>query len=95
MEFPFAVSPLTLFGRTGRRGKAAATKAPRIFDQRRTDRLGDIAQYPVANPAPFPRECGSIQTRRLGVGERIAIASDHAAVEMKAMLVAHLQAERA
>ena len=29
---------------------------------------------------------------RLGVGERIVIASDHAAVEMKAMLVAHLQA---
>jgi ribose 5-phosphate isomerase B len=27
-----------------------------------------------------------------GVGERIVIASDHAAVEMKAMLVAHLQA---
>ena len=28
---------------------------------------------------------------RLGVGERIVIASDHAAVEMKAMLVAHLE----
>jgi ribose 5-phosphate isomerase B len=28
----------------------------------------------------------------LDVGERIVIASDHAAVEMKAMLVAHLQA---
>ena len=27
------------------------------------------------------------------MGERIVIASDHAAVEMKAMLVAHLQAE--
>ena len=26
------------------------------------------------------------------MGERIVIASDHAAVEMKAMLVAHLQA---
>ena len=35
----------------------------------------------------------AILTGRLGVGERIVIASDHAAIDMKAMLVAHLQAE--
>ena len=35
----------------------------------------------------------AFHTGRLGVGERIVIASDHAAVEMKAMLVTHLQAE--
>ncbi len=34
----------------------------------------------------------AILTGRLGVGERIVIASDHAAVEMKAMLIAFLEA---
>ena len=92
MEFPFAVSPLTLFGRTGRRGKGMPTKGRSFRPTPR--RNGELVNIRWRILAPFPRECGSIQTRRLGVGERIVIASDHAAVEMKAMLVAYLQAER-
>ena len=50
---PLAVSPLAVFGRTGRRGKGTATKAPRIFDQRRIARSTvESGQYPVANSSP-------------------------------------------
>ena len=90
MEFPFAVSPLTLFGRTGRRGKGVPTKGRQFSTNADPNAEPVNIQWRIL--APFPRECGSIQTRRFGVGERIVIASDHAAVEMKAMLVAHLQA---
>jgi hypothetical protein len=73
---PFAVSPPALFGRTRRRGKGLPTNARRFSTN--ASPIGQMVNIRWRILAPFPRECGSIQTRRLGVGERIVIASDHA-----------------